>query len=110
MRASGHSAQCFALCVRSGTDAGRGTILRVLARIDAKQLKKVFIDYARETFGKKLAENEVLAIDGKTIRHSEYAPADENKTPHKAVHEVSAWSHSLGVCFGQVKTEAKSNR
>ena len=34
------------------------TILRVLARIDAKQLEKVFIDYARETFGKKLAETE----------------------------------------------------
>jgi len=30
----------------------------VLARIDAKQLEKVFIDYARETFGKKVAENE----------------------------------------------------
>ena len=32
------------------------TILRALARIDAKQLEKVFIDYAREAFGKKLAE------------------------------------------------------
>ena len=34
------------------------TILRVLARIDAKQPEKVFIDYAREAFGKKLPENE----------------------------------------------------
>ena len=48
------------------------------------------------------------AIDGKTIRRSEYTPADEDKTLHKAVHVVSAWSHSLGICFGQVKTEEKS--
>ena len=85
------------------------TILRVLARIDAKQLEKVFIDYARAAFGTKVAKNEVLAIDGKTIRRSEYIPADENKTSHKAAHIVSAWAHSLGVCFGQVKTEEKSN-
>ena len=85
------------------------TILRVLARIDAKQLEKVFIEYARETFGKHIAEDEVLAIDGKTIRRSEYAPTGEDKKPHKAAHIVSAWAHSLGVCFGQVKTEEKSN-
>ena len=30
------------------------------------------------------------AIDGKTIRRSEYAPAGEDKRPHKAVHVVSA--------------------
>ena len=65
------------------------TILRVLARIDAKQLEKVFIEYARETFGKHIAEDEVLAIDGKTIRH-EYAPTGEDKKPHKAAHVVSA--------------------
>ena len=84
------------------------TILRVLARIDAKQLEKVFIEYARETFGKHIAEDEVLAIDGKTILRSEYAPTDEDKKAHKAAHVVSAWAHSLGVCFGQVKTEEKS--
>ena len=66
------------------------TILRVLARIDAKQLEKVFIEYARETFGKHSAENEVVAIDGKTIRRSEYAPTGEDKKPHKAAHVVSA--------------------
>ena len=85
------------------------TILRVLARIDAKQFEKVFIDYARQTFGKNIPENEVLAIDGKTIKRSEYVPEGQDKKPHKAAHVVSAWSHSLGVCFGQVKTEEKSN-
>ena len=85
------------------------TILRVLARIDTKQLEEVFIAYARETFGKKVAANEVVAIDGKTIRRSAYTPGDKTKTAHKACHVVSAWANSLGVCFGQVKTEEKSN-
>ena len=84
------------------------TILRVLARIDTKQLEEVFIEYAREAFGKKIAKNEVVAIDGKTIRRSAYTPGDKAKKSHKACHVVSAWANSLGVCFGQVKTEEKS--
>ena len=62
----------------------------MLARIDAKQLEKVFMEYARETFGKHSVENEVVAIDGKTIRRSEYAPTSEDKKSHKAAHVVSA--------------------
>ena len=88
---------------------GSDTILRVLARIDSKQFEKVFVKYVRETFSSNLPENEVLAIDGKTIRHSEYNPNTEGKRPHKASHVVSAWAHSMGLCFGQVKTEEKSN-
>lgn len=72
-------------------------------------MKKYSLEYARETFGKHIAENEVVAIDGKTIRRPEYVPTGENKRAHKAAHVVSAWAHSLGVCFGQVKTEEKSN-
>ena len=41
---------------------GSDTILRALARIDAKQLEKVFIGYAQETFGKNSAENEVFVL------------------------------------------------
>ena len=66
------------------------TILRVLARIDTKQFEKVFIEYARQTFGKNIPENEVLAIDGKTIKRSEYAPEGEDKKPHRVAHVVSA--------------------
>ena len=85
------------------------TILRVLARIDTKQFEEVFIDYARQTFGKNIPKNEVLAIDGKTIKRSEYITESKDKKSHKVAHVVSAWSHSLGICFGQVKTEEKSN-
>ena len=80
-----------------------------LQELTQNKKEKVFIEYARQTFGKNIPENEVLAIDGKTIKRSEYAPEGEDKKPHKAAHVVSAWSHSLGVCFGQVKTEEKSN-
>ena len=75
------------------------TILRVLARIDAKQLEKVFIEYAREIFGKHIAEDEVLAIDGKTILRSEYAPTGEDKKAHKAAHVVSAQVALAGGVF-----------
>ena len=70
----------------------------MLARIDAKQLEKVFIEYARETFGKHIAENEGVAIDGKTIRRSEYAPTGEDKRVHKAAHVVSAQVAFSRVC------------
>ena len=33
----------------------------------------------------------------------------ENETKHKAIHMVSAWASRLGVCFGQIKTEEKSD-
>ena len=52
--------------------------------------EKAFIDYAHQIFGKNIPENEVLAIDGKTIKRSEYAAEVEDKKPHKAAHVVSA--------------------
>ena len=66
------------------------TILRVFAMIDPKQFEKVFIEYARQTFGNNIPKNEVLAIDGKTIKRSEYTPEGKDKKPHKAAHVVSA--------------------
>ena len=85
------------------------TILRVLAKIDTGQLGKVFIEYAKSVFGKKMQDGDVLAFDGKTECGSEYSPAAENEMAHKAIHMVSAWASRLGVCFGQVRTEEKSN-
>lgn len=85
------------------------TILRVLAKINTEQLGKVFISYAKSVFGEKIQDGDVVAIDGKTECGSEYCPAAEDGRKHKAVHMVSAWASRLGVCFGQVKTEEKSN-
>ena len=62
---------------------GSDTILRVLARIDTKELENAFVKYAKETFGNKVEENEVIAIDGKKIRISEYLPKSPEQTPPK---------------------------
>ena len=85
------------------------TILRVLARIDTEQLGKIFIEYAKLVFGNRIKEGDVVAFDGKTECGSEYSPLTENEMKHKAIHMVSAWASRLGVCFGQIKTEEKSN-
>ena len=85
------------------------TILRVLAKIDTGQLGKIFIEYAKLVFGNRIKEGDVVAFDGKTECGSEYSPLTENETKHKAIHMVSAWASRLGVCFGQIKTEEKSN-
>ena len=85
------------------------TILRVLAGIDGKELEKFLVKYTREVFGSKLPDKEVIAIDGKTIRNSEYTNFTDDEKSHKASHVVSAFASSMGICFGQVKTEEKSN-
>lgn len=85
------------------------TILRVLAKIELEQLGRAFIKYAKFVFGSKMQKGEVIALDGKTRCGSEYSPATENGAAHKAIHMAIAWASWLGVCFGQVKAEEKSN-
>lgn len=85
------------------------TILRVLAGIDGRELEKILIKYTREMFSDKIAEKEIIAIDGKTIRNSQHTDFNDETKSHKAAHVVSAFASSMGVCFGQVKTDEKSN-
>ena len=47
---------------------------------------------------------EVIAIDGKTLRHSYPRGGDK-----KAIHMVSAWATSQKLVLGQVKVDKKSN-
>lgn len=85
------------------------TILRVLAGIKTEKFEKFFVDCMKNLFSTKVSKEEVLAIDGKTIRNSEYSQSNGNAAFHKAVHVVSVWASKAGLCFGQVKTEEKSN-
>ena len=78
------------------------TIARVISRIDPVQLQYAFIGWMRETAS--LAEHEVVAIDGKTLKRS-YDRADKRS----AIHMVSAFAAENGVVLGQLKAEAKSN-
>ena len=51
-----------------------------------------------------LAQGEVVAIDGKTVRRSH-----DRWRNRKAIHLVSAWASANNMTLGQVKTEEKSN-
>ena len=51
-----------------------------------------------------LAQGEVVAIDGKTVRRSH-----DRWRNRKAIHLVSAWASANDMTLGQVKTEEKSN-
>jgi len=48
--------------------------------------------------------NEIIAIDGKTLRGS-----GNKRKNHKALHLVSAWAVNNRIMLGQVKTKEKSN-
>jgi len=48
--------------------------------------------------------NEVVAIDGKTVRRSH-----DHANGRSAIHMVNAWAVHHGLVLGQVKTDAKSN-
>ena len=51
----------------------------------------------------------LLPLTVKTECNSQFSPQSGTGKSHKAVHMVSAWATRLGVCFGQVKTNEKSN-
>lgn len=74
----------------------------VFAAISPKQFEDCFLQWIREAIGTE--NGEVIAIDGKTLRRSQDASRGK-----KAIHLVSAWSGRLGVAFGQVKVDDKSN-
>lgn len=78
------------------------TIARVVSNIDSIAFEKMFIDWIKAAH--KNIDDDVIAIDGKTIRGS----YDKSKRKG-AIHMVSAFSTEYGVVLGQVKTNAKSN-
>jgi predicted transposase YbfD/YdcC len=78
------------------------TFARVFSLLNPEQLQQCFLRWvesiSRITFG------EVIAIDGKTLRHS----YDRSKNK-PAIHMVSAWATNNGLVLGQKKVESKSN-
>lgn len=77
-------------------------IARVISRILPAQMTDCFIAWTQSVA--QITEGEVVAIDGKTARHSY-----NRKDNLGAIHMVSAWASKAGMSLGQVKTEAKSN-
>ena len=78
------------------------TISRLFARLSPEQLQDSFLSWIQTLA--QLTEGEVIAVDGKTLRHS------YNKEKNKAaIHMVSAWATQNHLVLGQVKMDEKSN-
>ena len=53
------------------------------ATLETKELENVFVEYAKATFGDKLEEDAVIAIDGKTECNSEFSRSREQGKARK---------------------------
>lgn len=78
------------------------TIARVFARIKPEEFQSRFLRWV-ETISER-TEKEVVAIDGKKLRHS-----FDRRIGKCAINMVSAWAVSNRLVLGQVKVEEKSN-
>lgn len=78
------------------------TFGRVFARLDPKQMQSCFVSWVNAISA--LLGAEVVAIDGKTLRHS-----DDKSCGKAAIHMVSAWASANRLVLGQHKVDDKSN-
>ncbi|MDR1557315.1 MAG: ISAs1 family transposase [Tannerellaceae bacterium] len=77
------------------------TFNRVFSGLKPEELEKSFIAWMQSVA--RLAEGEVVAIDGKSMRGTR---EQGNKS---IVHMVSAWTQENHIALGQVKVDEKSN-
>lgn len=78
------------------------TFARVFARLNPQQMQNSFISWVKSV--SQVLKGEVIAIDGKTLRHSYDKGADKG-----AIHMVSAWASANRLVLGQCKVDEKSN-
>jgi len=78
------------------------TFARVFARLDPQELQNSFLSWVKAV--SEMLSGEVVAIDGKTLRHS------YNRSEGKqAIQMISAWASANGLVLGQRKVDSKSN-
>jgi len=83
------------------------TFRRVFALMDPKAFQDRFLTWVaslREMNDQLPHEEDVLAMDGKKLRHS-----FDTASGKSAIHMVSVWSSQAGLVLGQVKVDEKSN-
>lgn len=78
------------------------TFRRVFSLLSPEAFSNCFISWTQAIH--KATKGEVIALDGKTIRHS-----FDTLTGQGALHLVSAWATEAGIALGQVKVDSKSN-
>lgn len=75
------------------------TIGRLFSLLEPESFERCFLNWVKSLI--KIEGDEVIAIDGKTVRRSR----GDNKKP---IHMISAWATRNGLILGQMKTEEKS--
>lgn len=78
------------------------TFGRVFARLDPEAFARCFLAWVEAV--REATNGEVIAIDGKTLRHS-----FDRAIEKAAIHMVSAWATANHLVLGQVKVDDKSN-
>ena len=78
------------------------TLGDLFARLCPEQLQAGFLSWVNALV--TVSDGEIVAIDGKTLRHSYDSGAGRG-----AIHMVSAWASANRMVLGQVKVDAKSN-
>ena len=78
------------------------TFARVFTRLEPEQFQQSFLSWVKSI--SNVTQGEVVAIDGKTLRHSY-----DRSESQKAIHMVSAWATNNRLVLGQVKVDEKSN-
>ena len=76
------------------------TIARVMSSLAPKEFQSSFISWVNSLT--EVTQGEVVAIDGKTLRHS-----FDKKSRKSAIHMVSAFASENGVVLGQIKNIRK---
>jgi predicted transposase YbfD/YdcC len=78
------------------------TFARLFARLNPQQFQQCFLSWIKAI--NKITSGEVIAFDGKSLRHSYAQEAEKG-----AIHMVSAWATENRLVLGQVKVDEKSN-
>ena len=78
------------------------TFRRVFAQLDPEQFRDCFMGWVYTTY--ELARDQVIAIDGKTLRRSH-----DRYLEREAIQMVSAWAQGDHLVLGQVKVAEGSN-
>jgi predicted transposase YbfD/YdcC len=78
------------------------TFRRIFTALDPRKFVECFIVHVRAVIPSLAGD--LIAIDGKTIRHSFDDGDSEN-----SIHLISAWASGCGVTLGQLLVDGKSN-
>lgn len=89
---------CKYVDISAGIPSSR-TLKRVMSLIPTSSLERLL-----ECLKSSIAEGDIIAIDGKTLRGSRGWNEED-----RPLHLLHAWSTELGICLGQVSVDEKSN-